>query len=65
MNKKCKQQNDKNNDKTESWDWAIEQAREKIKRFQAAIRVFEDRKEAGDAWPGVAAADGVLRQPQA
>jgi hypothetical protein len=64
MHKTCQQQNVKTNDKDGSWDWAIEQAREKIKRFQAAIRVFEERKEAGDTWPGSIAADVILRQPR-
>lgn len=63
MRKRSQQQNVKENDKNGSWDWAIEQTRERIKRLQAAIRVFEDRKEAGDTWPGIAVADAVLRKP--
>lgn len=63
MRKQSQQQNVKENDKNGSWDWAIEQTRERIKRLQAAIRVFEDRREAGDTWPGIADADAVLRKP--
>lgn len=63
MHKSCQQQSVKEDVKTGSWDWAIEQTRERIKRLQAAIRVFEDRKEAGDAWPGIADADAILRNP--
>jgi hypothetical protein len=64
MRKLNQQQNVKDNDKKGSWDWAIEQARERIRNMQAAIRVFEERKEAGDVWPGLVAADKIFQQPR-
>src|SRR5271155_1020606 len=34
------------------WERAIVQTKAKIARLQAAVRVFEERKAAGEPWPG-------------
>jgi hypothetical protein len=35
-----------------SWDWAIQDARERIARLRESIRVFERMKKAGEPWRG-------------
>jgi hypothetical protein len=37
---------------SDGWDGAIRDARRHIERLRAAIAVCEERKAAGDAWPG-------------
>jgi len=34
------------------WDVAIKDARKNIEKLNAAIRVFEKNKAAGEPWPG-------------
>jgi hypothetical protein len=34
------------------WDQAIADARKKIEKLEFSIRVFKQRKEAGEQWPG-------------
>jgi hypothetical protein len=34
------------------WDQAIKDAKQRIKDLQMSISVYEDRKRAGDPWPG-------------
>lgn len=38
--------------KSTPWDEAIDDAKRHIDRLQAAIRVFEKNKKAGEPWPG-------------
>jgi hypothetical protein len=34
------------------WDEAIRDAKLKIRKLQASIRVFRENKKAGETWPG-------------
>lgn len=36
----------------DGWEWAIGQVKSKIKRLEVAAKVFEERKAAGEPWPG-------------
>jgi hypothetical protein len=45
-------QNRKNNEKM-SWDKAIAEAKERIRDFQRAIKVYREAKKRGEVWPGV------------
>ena len=35
-----------------SWDWAILQAKERIKRMRESIRTFEQMRDSGEPWRG-------------
>jgi hypothetical protein len=35
-----------------SWDWAIEQAKERIKRLKESIRTFQKMRDTGERWRG-------------
>jgi hypothetical protein len=35
-----------------SWDWAIDQARMRIKRLRESIRVFKKMRDTGERWRG-------------
>lgn len=35
-----------------SWDWAIRDAKERVKRLRESIRVFERMRDAGEPWRG-------------
>jgi hypothetical protein len=35
-----------------SWDWAISEAKQQIKRLQESIRVFQKMRDAGEPWRG-------------
>lgn len=44
------------------WDKAIADAKERIKKLELSISVFQERKNAGDPWPGNSATQGKKRE---
>ena len=40
------------NHDTPGWDWAIKDARDRIKQMRASIRVFERMRDSGEPWRG-------------
>jgi hypothetical protein len=36
----------------QSWDAAIADAKERIKRLKLSVKVFEQHRRAGEPWPG-------------
>jgi hypothetical protein len=52
ITKRDKQVQQKAQPHLSKWDRAIEDARKGIRRLQTAIATFEEKKAAGEAWPG-------------
>jgi hypothetical protein len=50
----------KSEENQRGWDWAISEVRSKIVGLETAIHVFEERKAAGEPWPGTQAAGQTL-----
>jgi hypothetical protein len=57
VNKKA--QNAEQNERP-GWDWAIRDAKQRIKRLRDSVRVFEKMRNAGEPWRGQA-----INQPNA
>jgi len=52
-----------NSKRNSGWDEAIRDAKRKIKGLESTIRVFRERKRAGEPWPGEGAGTGAKSIP--
>ncbi len=52
VNKQSVRRVEKRDQNLNGWDWAITDAKNRIKQMRASIRVFEQMRDSGEPWRG-------------